>query len=149
MVRVRKKGCGRSKEGGRGKVAWKDWWERNRREDYATKLNISQSKKTSEKRGKNSSKESRSQQCKVKGRDGGWTNLHHTHLPPWCKEKKKREAPRSILYYSIHRDEGVQEAEVGGGGVRFKRCMGGERNWEIYATMLSISQQQKECVAVM
>ena len=81
-------------------------------------LNISQSKKTSEKRGKNSSKESRSQECKVQGRDGGWTNLHHTHLPPDAK-KKKREAPQSILYYSIHRDEGVQEAEGGGG--RFKR----------------------------
>ena len=116
VVRVRKKGCGRSKEGGRGKVAWKDWWERNRREDYATVLNISQSKKTSEKRRKNSSKESRSQECKVQGREGGWTNLHHTHLPPDAKKKKKKEAPQSILYYSIHRDEGVQEAEGGGGG---------------------------------
>ena len=146
MVRVRKKGCGRSKEGGRGKVAWKDWWERNWREDYATVLNISQSKKTSEKRGKNSSKESRSQECKVQGREGGWTNLHHTHLPP--DAKKKKETPQSILYYSIHRDEGVQEAGGGGGG-RFKRCMGSERNWGIYATMLSISQQQNGCVAVM
>ena len=71
-----------------------------------------------------------------------------TRTSPLMQRKKKREAPQSILYYSIHRDEGVQEAEVGG-GERFKRCMGGERNWEIYATMLSISQQQKECVAVM
>ena len=52
-------------------------------------LNISQSKKTSEKRGKNSSKESRSQECKVQGREGGWTNLHHTHLPPDAKKKKR------------------------------------------------------------
>ena len=71
---------------------------------------------------------------------GEWTNLHHTHLPP-------DETPQSILYYSIHRDEGVQEA--GGGGREIKRCMGSERNWGIYATMLSISQQQKGCVAVM
>ena len=42
---------------------------------------------------------------------GEWTNLHHTHLPP-------DETPQSILYYSIHRDEGVQEA--GGGGGRLK-----------------------------
>ena len=51
----------------------------------------------------------------MQGREGGWTNLHHTHLPP--DAKKKKETPQSILYYSIHRDEGVQEAEgVGGGG---------------------------------
>ena len=72
-----------------------------------------------------------------------------TRTSPLMQRKKKREAQQSILYYSIHRDEGVQEAEVGGGGGLFKRCMGGERNGEIYATMLSISQQQKECVAVM
>ena len=45
----------------------------------------------------------------MQGREGGWTNLHHTHLPP--DAKKKKETPQSILYYSIHRDEGVQEAE--------------------------------------
>ena len=71
-------------------------------------------KKNKWKRGKNSSKESRSQECKVQGREGGWTNLHHTHLPP--DAKKKKETPQSILYYSIHRDEGVQEAEGEGGG---------------------------------
>ena len=40
---------------------------------------------------------------------------------------------------------GVQETEGVGGGRRgrFKRCMGRERNWGIYATMLSISQQKK------
>ena len=29
--------------------------------------------------------------------------------------QKKKETPQSILYYSIHRDEGVQEAEGEGG----------------------------------
>ena len=84
----------------------------------------------------------RNARCKA-GRGGGPTCT--TRTSPLMQ--KKKETPQSILYYSIHRDEGVQEAE--GGGVRFQRCMGSERNWEIYATMLSISQQQKECVAVM
>ena len=146
MVRVRKKGCGRSKEGGRGKVEWKDWWERNWREDYATVLNISQSKKTSEKGGRTHQKRvgARNARCKA-GRGGGPTCT--TRTSP-LMQKKKKETPQSILYYSIHGDEGVQEAEGGGGG-RFKRCMGSERNWGIYATMLSISQQQNGCVAVM
>ena len=51
----------------------------------------------------------------MQGRDGGWTNLHHTHLPP---DAKKKETPQSILYYSIHRDEGVQEAGGGGGDLK-------------------------------
>ena len=76
-------------------------------------LNISQSKKTSEKRGKNSSKESRSQECKVQGRGGGGPTCN-TRTSPLMQ--KKKETPQSILYYSIHRDEGVQEAEGGGGG---------------------------------
>ena len=112
MVRVRKKGCGRSKEGGRGKVAWKDWWERNWREDYATVLNISQSKKTSEKRGKNSSKESRSQECKVQRREGGWTNLHHTHLPPGAKKKRDRTIDFVLQHSWRRRSTGSR----GGGG---------------------------------
>ena len=149
VVRVRKKGCGRSKEGGRGKVAWKDWWERNRREDYATVLNISQSKKTSEKRRKNSSKESRSQECKVQGREGGWTNLHHTHLPPDAKKKKKKRPHNRFCITAFIETKEYRKQRGGEGGGRFKRCMGSERNWEIYATVLSISQQQKKCVAVM
>ena len=108
-------------------------------------LNISQSKKTSEKGGRTHQKRvgARNARCKA-GRGGGPTCT--TRTSP-LMQKKKKETPQSILYYSIHRDEGVQEA--GGGGGRFKRCMGSERNWGIYATMLSISQQQNGCVAVM
>ena len=82
-------------------------------------------------------------------RPGGGVDQPAPHAPPpWCK--KKKETPQSILYYSIHRDEGVQEAGGGGGGGGgFKKSMGSERNWGIYATMLSISQQQNGCVAVM
>ena len=48
-------------------------------------------------------------------RPGGGVNQPAPHAPPpWCK--KKKETPQSILYYSIHRDEGVQEAEGEGGG---------------------------------
>ena len=114
MVRVRKKGCGRSKEGGRGKVEWKDWWEKNWREDYATVLNISQSKKTSEKGGRTHQKRvgARNARCKA-GRGGGPTCT--TRTSP-LMQKKKKETPQSILYYNIHRDEGVQEAGGGGEG---------------------------------
>ena len=115
MVRVRKKGCGRSKEGGRGKVEWKDWWERNWREDYATVLNISQSKKTSEKGGRTHQKRVRARNARCKaGRGGGPTCT--TRTSPLMQ--KKKETPQSILYYSIHRDEGVQEAGGGEGDLK-------------------------------
>ena len=77
---------------------------------------------------------------------GGWTNLHHTHLPPDAK-KKKRPHNRFCITAFIETKE--YRKQGGGGGGRFKRCMGSERNWGIYATMLSISQQQNGCVAVM
>ena len=88
MVRVRKKGCGRSKEGGRGKVEWKDWWERNWREDYATVLNISQSKKTSEKGGRTHQKRVRARNARCKaGRGGGPTCT--TRTSPIMQKKKR------------------------------------------------------------
>ena len=145
LLIVRKKGCGRSKEGGRGKVAWKDWWERNRREDYATALNISQSKKTSEKRGKNSSKESRSQEYKVQGREGGGAEpTCTTRTSPLMQKKKKRPHNRFCITAFIETKEYRKQRGRGGGGGgrRFKRCMGSERNWGIYATC-SVSPSSK------
>ena len=44
-------------------------------------------------------------------RPGGGVDQPAPHAPP--PSCKKKETPQSILYYSIHRDEGVQE---GGGG---------------------------------
>ena len=75
-------------------------------------LNISQSKKTSEKGGRTHQKRVRARNARCKaGRGGGPTCT--TRTSPLMQ--KKKETPQSILYYSIHRDEGVQEAGVGGG----------------------------------
>ena len=112
MVRVRKKGCGRSKEGGRGKVEWKDWWERNWREDYATVLNTSQSKKTSEKGGRTHQKRvgARNARCKA-GRGGGPTCT--TRTSPLMQKKKKRPHNRFCITAFI---ETKEYRKQGGGG---------------------------------
>ena len=100
-------------------------------------LNISQSKKTSEKRGKNSSKESRSQECKVQGRGGGGPTCN-TRTSPLMQ--KKKETPQSILYYSIHRDEGVQEVEGGEGDL--KDAWEAREIWE-FTQQCSVSRSRK------
>ena len=68
------------------------------------------------------------------------TNLQHTHLPPNAK-KKKKETPQSILYYSIHRDEGVQEVEGGEGDL--KDAWEAREIWE-FTQQCSVSRSRKK-----
>ena len=89
----------------------------------------------------------------MQGARPGWgvdqPALHAPPPPPPDAKKKKKERPHNRFCITAFIDTKEYRKHRRGGGGRFKRCMGSERNWEIYATMLSISQQQKECVAVM
>ena len=79
----------------------------------------------------------RNARCKA-GRGGGPTCT--TRTSP-LMQKKKKETPQAILYYSIHRDEGVQEA--GGGGEGDLKDAWEAREIEEFTQQCSVSPSSK------
>ena len=71
------------------------------------------------------------------GRRGPTCN---TRTSPLMQKKKKKETPQSILYYSIHRDEGVQEVEGGEGDL--KDAWEAREIWE-FTQQCSVSRSRK------